>query len=134
MHDMIPVILFLSLFGMIFGIFYLRTKENMAMLEKGLNPRQGQLNKKIRITPIPFFSLKIGLLLTGAGLGAFIAYLLDAFVIVHRVYQGTYGLRSDDMVDAKPIYPMLIAIGGGIGLIISYIIERRYWDKHKDDE
>lgn len=124
--------MFLGFFGMIFGIFYVRSKENLAMLEKGLNPRQGQ-KAQMRITPRPFFSLKIGLLLTGAGLGAFTAYLLDTLVIAHHIYSGTYGLRSADYCVTGPLYPILIAIGGGIGLIISYVIERKYWDKHKDE-
>jgi len=132
MHDMTPVILFLCLFGTIFGIFYFRSRENMAMIERGLNPRNNQPTK-VRISPRPFFSLKIGLLLTGAGLGAFTAYMLDTLVFAHHIYLGTYGLRSNDFVDTKPLYPTLIAIGGGIGLIISYIIERKYWDKHKDE-
>jgi len=132
MHDMTPIILFLCMFGTIFGIFYFRSKENMALIEKGLNPRNGAATK-VRITPRPFFSLKIGLLLTGAGLGAFTAYMLDTLVFAHHIYLGTSGLRSDDFIDTKPLYPTLIAIGGGIGLIISYAIERKYWDKHKDD-
>ena len=130
LQDLLPIVIFLSLFGLIFGIFYIRSRENMAMLEKGLNPRQ---NAKIRITPRPFFSLKIGLLLTGAGLGALTAYLLGSLFFSHRIYPDTYGLRQQDFIDARPLYPILIAIGGGIGLIISYVIERRYWDKHKDE-
>jgi hypothetical protein len=130
MHEMVPIILFLSFFGLIFGIFYIRSRENMAMLEKGLNPRQ---NARVRITPRPFTSLKFGLLLTGAGLGLFAAYLLDNLVFAHRIIIGTSGLRSEDFIDTKPLYPALIGIGGGIGLIISYIIERKFQDKQKEE-
>lgn len=112
MHDLIPIVLFTGLFAMIFGIYYVRSRENMAMLEKGLNPRNGA-----HASPQPFISLKFGLLLTGGGLGLFLAYLLDAFEFAH--YQ----------VDSSPLYPALIGIGGGLGLIVSYFVEKKHWNK-----
>ena len=54
-------------FAMIFGIVYLRTRENMAMIEKGMNP------KRYANLPAPFRSLKFGLLLAGAGIGLLLA-------------------------------------------------------------
>jgi len=39
--EMITAILIpLGAFAMIFGIIYLRTRENLAMLEKGMNPKR----------------------------------------------------------------------------------------------
>ena len=34
------VVLFGGFFAMVFGIVYLKTRENLSMLEKGLNPKQ----------------------------------------------------------------------------------------------
>ncbi len=116
MHDLVPIVLFISLFGMLFGIYYVRSRENMAMLEKGLNPRENS-----GIVPKPFSSLKFGLLLTGAGLGLFGAYIMDTYVFIHRTNPN----------ETVPIYFALIGIGGGIGLIISYVIEKKYLDKIK---
>ena len=42
MHDVeiiVPILICLGAFAMIFGIVYLRTRENLAMLEKGFNPK-----------------------------------------------------------------------------------------------
>ena len=99
---------------MIFGIFYLKTKENLAMVEKNMNPK----DKMHR--PAPFRSLKLGLLLLGAGLGLLLAYILDI------------NMRTSIHQEHPPLYFALIAIGGGIGLIASYAIERKYLVDRKE--
>lgn len=117
MHDLIPIVMFVGLFTMVLGIYYLRSKENMAMLDKGLNPRDNSKNVSVQ----PFMSLKLGLLLVGAGLGLFTAYMLDA-----TVFAG-----ENHTIDTAPLYPSLIGIGGGLGLIISYGVEKKHWQKNK---
>jgi hypothetical protein len=110
--EMLPAILIpLGAFAMIFGIFYLRTRENLAMLEKGMNP------KRYANLPAPFRSLKTGLLLLGAGLG-----LLIAHVISNSMRGG----------DHEAIYFSLIAIGGGLGLIGSYAMEKKEYDNTRE--
>lgn len=113
----------LSICAVIFGNRYVRNRENMAMIEKGLDPNI----KPERPRPAPFRSLKWGLLLVGAGLGLFLAYLLDNTVL-YRI--GHYTSKWDDgeyRVNGAnvSIYFALIAIGGGLGLITSYRIEKR---------
>lgn len=105
----------LALFAMIFGIRYLRNKENIAMVEKGMDPK---LNAN---RPAPYKNLKWGLLLVGAGVGLFIAYLLDNFVL----YNVGRSHHFDDDAANAPIYFALIAIGGGLGLIASYRVEKK---------
>lgn len=114
MHNaeiLIPILVPLGAFAMVFGIIYLRTRENMAMIEKGMNP------KRYANLPAPFRSLKTGLLFLGAGLGLLLAYLIS-----HSM--GGY--------DHEPIYFSLIAIGGGLGLIGSYAMEKREYDNTKE--
>ena len=115
---LVPITLFAGGFAMIFGIVYLKTKENLAMVEKGMNPKQ-QYNR-----PAPFKSLKLGLLLLGAGLGLLLAFIIDNSMTP----SGTF--RHDDANAA--IYFALIAMGGGLGLITSYAIERKYLVERKD--
>jgi hypothetical protein len=105
----------IGFFAMIFGIYYMRTRENLAMVEKGINPREGAYR------PAPYRNLKWGMLLVGAGLGLFVAYLLDNFVL-YKVDMHD-GFRGPDR--NIPIYFALIAIGGGLGLINSYRIEKK---------
>jgi hypothetical protein len=115
---LVPITLFAGGFAMIFGIVYLKTKENLAMVEKGMNPKQ-QYNR-----PAPFKSLKLGLLLLGAGLGLLLAFIIDNSITP----RGSF--HHDDANAA--IYFALIAMGGGLGLITSYAIERKYLVERKD--
>jgi hypothetical protein len=120
---LIPLTIFGGGFAMIFGIAYLKTRENLAMVEKGMNPKQ----KHNR--PAPFKSLKLGLLLLGAGIGLLIAFLID-FNMLRSFANGNY-YRNDDGIPF--LYFSLIAIGGGLGLITSYAIERKYLLDRKEE-
>jgi hypothetical protein len=107
----------LSICALIFGIRYLSNRENMAMIEKGLDPKLKHDRR-----PVPFRNLKWGLLLVGSGIGLFLAYLLDNFVLFNMRNAAPH--EYNEGANA-PIYFALIAIGGGIGLIASYKIERK---------
>jgi len=121
---LIPITMFAGGFAMVFGIVYLRTRQNMAMIEKGMNPktRENRIHR-----PTPYLNLKWGLLLVGAGLGLFVAYLLDN-TLLYKVghYVSRYGGGDSEVNGANvSIYFALIAIGGGLGLITSYRIEKK---------
>ena len=105
---LIPLTIFAGGFAMIFGIVYLKTKENLAMVEKGMNPKD-RLHR-----PAPYKSLKLGLLLLGAGMGLLTAYLIDM------------SISRSNFDHHPPLYFALIAMGGGIGLILSYSIEKKH--------
>ena len=98
----------LTFCALIFGIVYLYKRENLAMIEKGMNPKDRVFR------PAPFISLKWGLLLVGAGLGLFIATFVDMQL-------------RDRMENPEGIYFALIAMGGGLGLIGSYFVEKKHW-------
>jgi hypothetical protein len=117
---LIPIVMFAGAFAMIFGIVYLRTRQNLAMIEKGMNP------KEFADRPAPYKNLKWAMLLIGAGVGLFLAYLLDNYVLVNQVTATHY---DDDR--NVPIYFSLIAIGGGLGLFASYKIEKKWYDDNK---
>jgi membrane protease YdiL (CAAX protease family) len=103
---LIPIVMFAGGFAMIFGIVYLKTRQNLAMIEKGMNP------KEFANRPVPFRNLKWGLLLIGAGIGLLLAFLIDTLAIPREV-------------EPVAIYFALIAIGGGLGLVASYRIEKK---------
>lgn len=104
---MAGIIISLGFFGMIFGIIYLYKRERMAMIERGMDPR------RYKPQSAPYQTLKWGLLMIGAGLGLFLAYLFDRTV---------FKSMEDDNV---AIYFALIAIFGGLGLFASYRIEKK---------
>ena len=58
---LVPILISLGAFAMVFGIVYLAKRERLAMIEKGMDPR----NRK---KSAPGY-LKWGMLLIGAGLG-----------------------------------------------------------------
>ena len=103
------IVMFTGLFAMIFGIVYLSTRQNMAMIEKGMNPKE-----KVRRSSPRY--LKWGLLLIGSGLGLLSAFLIDTLMIPHDV-------------EPVAVYFSMIAIGGGLGLVASYRIDKKESDK-----
>lgn len=109
---LVPIVLFTAGFGMIFGIRYLVSKERMAMIERGINPNEGQS------APKPFLSLKFGLLLVGLGLGLLVALL--TVVILHPAEN-----------NAVAVYFGFISIFGGLGLICSYLVEKKWLDEQQ---
>jgi hypothetical protein len=102
------IIVSLGLFVMIFGIVYLNKREKLAMIERGMDPRS------YKPQSAPYQNLKWGLLLIGAGIGLFLA-----FVLGHTIF------HSIDNDDIPALYFSLIAIFGGGGLFLSYRIEKK---------
>ncbi len=103
----------LSVFGCIFGIFYLfiaaRNKERMALIEKGADASIFYSSKEKRVTPIwKVFLLNLSLLLMGIGLGIFIAGIL------HQVIG----------VDADIAYPGTIFLMAGVGLFTGFTMTK----------
>ena len=107
----VPITLFICSFAVIFGLRYMANKERMAMIEKGIDIGA---TKEI---PQPYKNLKWGLLLIGAGLGLFLAFILD-----HSIFD--VAQRGDENPNVA-IYFSLISIFGGLGLFISYLIEKK---------
>ena len=103
------IVMFTSLFAMIFGIVYLGARQNMAMIEKGMNPKERQRRSAPRY-------LKWGLLLIGAGIGLLLAFMVDTLLIPREV-------------EPVAVYFSLIAIGGGLGLVASYRIDKKELEK-----
>ncbi len=111
---LIPILIPLGFFAMIFGIVYMKSRENLAMIEKGLNP------KEFANRPAPYKNLKWGLLLIGSGIGLTLAYFITIYML------------HDD--ENPALWFAFIGIGGGLGLLGSYKIEKKeYWDKSSNN-
>lgn len=104
----VAILVPLAAFAAIFGLFYLKNRENMALIEKGINP------KEYTQRPAPYRSLKWGLLLMGAGIGLFLGYLLTENI-----------MTKSEAEDNPVMYFAMLAIFGGLGLFLSYKIEKK---------
>ncbi len=124
---LIPLTMFAGGFATVFGIYYLRTRQNLAMIEKGMNPRE------FANRPAPYKNLKWALLLIGAGAGLLLAYFLDTSILPPNIRYFHDGTRHYDDAPRVAIYFALIAIGGGLGLLGSYRIEKQWWDDNKTE-
>ncbi|MFZ4102297.1 MAG: DUF6249 domain-containing protein [Sphingobacterium thalpophilum] len=109
---LVPILLGLGLLAALFGIRYLQNKENMLMIQNGIDPGLRRPKGK------SYINLTWGLLLMGAGIGLFLAYLLD-----NTVFNFDRPNRDEDANVA--IYFALIAIFGGLGLLISHVLEKK---------
>lgn len=109
---LIPILVPLGGCALVFGLVYLKSRENMAMIEKNMNPKQ--FNNR----PAPYRNLKNGLLLLGSGIGLALAYFITQYVL------------HDD--DNPALWFAFIGIGGGLGLITSYRVEKKEWMNDKD--
>lgn len=114
--ELVAIVMFVGLFALVFGIRYLSNKEKMAMIERGIDPGTQ------KSTPKPFLSLKFGLLFLGVGLGLLVALF---------TVRGVFGSNMTDSEEgqAVAVYFGSIFIFGGLGLVVSYIIEKKWLDQ-----
>jgi hypothetical protein len=102
------VMVIIAIVGAYVMIVYLRKYANierMAMIEKGVDPQLFTVKRKPLNTS---WSLRVALLLIGAGVGLLLGHFLD---------------RSYDMEEVA--YFSMLFICGGLGLGASYLIEER---------
>lgn len=105
---LVPIIAIGGVFLMIFGLRYLENKENMAMIERGMEPRAKRRSFD------PSRTLKNSLMFMGAGLGLLLAIFL------------TRNMRdwlSND--EQTGLYFALIAMFGGLGMLGAYLYEKK---------
>lgn len=109
MYILIPISLFLAIFGIIYVFLSTRNKERLALIEKGADAgifmKGNQNNSSIGKIII----LNLSLLLMGIGIGVFIALLLSTYTT----------LRED------AIYPAAIFTMAGLGLLIGFYITKK---------
>lgn len=100
---LLPIIISLGLFLMIFGLNYLKSRERMALIERGIELKDPALRDRTSSV------LRNSLLFIGVGIGLTIAYFISA----------------NSEAEGSAIYFPLLFIFGGLGLLVSYLIERK---------
>jgi hypothetical protein len=109
-HEVVvPIIFFATIAGIWIVYLIARHKERLTIIEKGLGSEEiKSLYLRGAGRPNPLSALKWGLILVGAGAGALLAMWLDR----------TFMLEDG-------VYPAIIALFGGIALVIFYLISRK---------
>ena len=103
---LVPITLFIISGAVLWKYFDSRHIERRTIIDKGLNPADyKELYKHHAFATNPLASLKWGLLAVFVGLGALLAVVLDDWFHFEHM-----------------IYPGLILIFGGIGLLVFYAI------------
>ncbi|WP_411031616.1 DUF6249 domain-containing protein [Spongiimicrobium sp. 3-5] len=105
---------FISLFIIIFGIFYLffssRNKERLALIEKGADANIFVRERRTNATPVwKILLLNLALLLIGIGLAIFMASLMV----------NNFGLYEE------VAYPGTIFLMAGIGLLTGFTLTKK---------
>ncbi|MFH4966039.1 DUF6249 domain-containing protein [Gaetbulibacter sp. M235] len=101
---LIPISMFLAIFGIVYLFLSTRNKERLALIEKGADASIFMGDRSNRSPIWKVFLLNLALLLMAIGLGVFIASILQ------------YNLGVDEDV----AYPGTIFLMSGIGLFVGF--------------
>ena len=102
---LVPLIVFAAIFGVVYVFISARNRERMAMIDKGVDPKDFITKNKISMYAI----LKWALLLVGVGFGLFIGSLLDTY----------------SQISEQPAYIASALFFGGIGLAAAFFIQKK---------
>ncbi|WP_439127707.1 DUF6249 domain-containing protein [Polaribacter sp.] len=119
-------IVFMFLFAVIFGIFYLyystRNKERLALIDKGADASIFMLGEKNR-KAAPFWKvliLNLGLLAVGVGVGILLGTLLS----YNFAFSGNYSERPTNYISSETFYAASIFLCAGASLLVGFKITK----------
>ena len=101
----VPIGFFLTLFAILYVYWSNRTKERLALIEKGIDAGI------FKSTPSKYALLKWGIFLMGAAVGVIAGYILS--LVINEVVA----------------YFAMIFLFGGVGLITAYLITKKLSQK-----
>ena len=102
---LIPLIVFASLFAVIYVFLNTRNKERMALIEKGADASLFATKKK----SFRNITMKIGMLAVGIGVGILMGSILDSYTVL----------------DEEVAFPSMIFLFGGLFLVANAMIEKK---------
>ena len=108
---LIPIVLFISIFGIVYVYLMTRNKERLSMIEKGMDV--SLLSKHHGSTsPLKFWVIKVGFLMIGVALGIIVG-----------------SLASNSIMNEEQAYPSMVLLFGGLALVLSYFVEKKLREK-----
>lgn len=108
---LIPLIVFASIFGMVYVFLTTRNKERLALIENGADASLFAAKKSYKSN----LTLKFGMLAVGIGVGIIVASILETYTVL----------------DEEVAYPSMIFLFGGLFLVGNAMIEKN--DKMKEE-
>ena len=105
---LITLIVFSSIFGIVYTFLITRYRERIMMIERQISP-EFYKSKNGR----SWNTLKFGLLLIGIALGLIVGGVLEDYLII----------------DEGVFYTAMVTFFGGLGLLSYFFIEKKYRDK-----
>ena len=122
---MVPTVMAIICAG-IYGLFelFVRRNERMAIIEKigdklDASAFEGKLGLPSYTKKYSFSSLKAGLLLAGIGLGLLVGFLININALPYNQFGNDWNMREVSGI----VYRASVLFFGGLGLILSFIIE-----------
>jgi len=109
MEKLIPISLFVAIFGIAYVFLATRNKERLALIEKGADAGIFMKGKQSNSSIGKIIILNLSLLLMGIGVGVFIALILS-----------TYTSLQDNT-----IYPASVFTMAGLGLFIGFYMTKK---------
>ena len=109
---LVPLIVFASIFGMVFVWLTTRNKERLALIEKGADASLWTVKKSHRSN----YTLKLGMLAVGIGIGVLVGSLLE-----------TYTTLGEEVA-----FPSMIFLFGGAFLVANAMIEKKMVEKEDE--
>ena len=107
---LVPIALFIGVFTMIIFLRKYENEERMAMIERGMDPKT---TARPRISPSG--TLRFALLAIGSGIGLLVGSML----------------KNSNLVEEEVAYFSMVLLFGGLGLLISYLIQLKQEEKEK---
>ena len=108
---LIPIVVPIGAFLMIYAITKQESEVKKKMIENGMNPKDANAKR------FGGGALKFGGLLIGGGLGLFLAKLIETYA---------------NMNEPEAIYFGLIALFGGVGLVVAHNFARKQFREDQD--
>lgn len=101
---LIPISLFLMIFGIVYLIYSTRNRERLALIEKGVDASIFLKGNGKGVPAWKIFVLNLAFVLIGSGVGIFVALLITTYT---------------SLVDSA-VYPSIIFIMAGVGLLAGF--------------
>jgi hypothetical protein len=106
----VEILVPLAFFALVFGLWYIfvttRNKERLALIEKGADPSLFKTKSDIFSG---YRTFKTGLFLIGIALGIIAGYFL-----------------TEGGMEETPAYFSMIFLFGGIGLVVSFLLQKKF--------